>query len=236
MKYVLNCLVLSLSMSGLLSSCKAVRSGKHSNESVGNSPIVETSSNQNPAKPGPVETPMVPVTQTVTPVVPTVNPATPNVVVPEGLGGRIVNIPEPTLPDPIPALTKPESLQVFALRSIPIEQNGLIPRQYRVDLQSRNVSLDELETDRWKEKTQYKLSDDQLQKIKTIVQGLKVGSYPSCNPCKREVQMILMEGLENNKKALSYAMSEPCTCGGNDERKATLSFADLKQITEILNK
>lgn len=219
---------LGLSALTALLSCKAVRSGKHNNNASGNSPIVEPSGNLDPAAP-----PTVPPPQSETPVVPGATTGTP----PAGTSVPVIPfVPEPSPPEAVPALTKPDALQIFALRSIPIEQNGLVARQYRVDLGTRSVGLDELANDQWKLKIEYKLNEDQLQKVKALMAGLKVGTYPTCNPCKREGHTILIEGLENNKKALSYAMSEPCTCGGNDERKATVSFANLKQLTEILNK
>lgn len=209
-------------------SCKAVRSGKndHGNPST-NSPIVESGDSNTAAEPPRV----VPTTEN--PVIPGgANP----VGVPEGLGGRIVNIPEPTPPLPIPGLAKPEGVKVFTLRSLPIEQNGLTATQYRIDLNAKTVKLDKVNGDGWKETNAYSLSDDQLQKIQALVTGLRVGSYPTCNPCKREGLTILMEADENNMKAISYGMSEACTCGGNDERKSIVSFASLKHMTEILNK
>lgn len=213
---------------GFVLSCKAVRSGKNDHNSpTTNSPIVESGDSNTAAEPPKV----VPTTEN--PVIPG---ATTPAVVPEGLGGRIVNIPEPTPPLPIPGLAKPEALKVFTLRSLPIEQNALTGTQYRVDLNSKTVKLDKVNGDSWQESASYTLSADQLQKISALVTGLKTGTYPTCNPCKREGLTIMLEAQENNAKAVSYGMSEACTCGGNDERKSTVSFASLKQMTEILNK
>jgi hypothetical protein len=206
----------------LLLSCKAVRSGKNdTDQSLGNSPRVESADGNTAATPPAV----VPTTN---------NPVTPGT--PDGSGGRIVNIPEPTAPLPVPGLTKPEAVKVFAIRSLPIEQNGQTATQYRVDLNAKTVKLDKVNGDNWQESKAYSLTEDQLQKMNDLLAGLKVGTYPSCNTCKREGLTLMLEAQENNAKAISYAMSEACTCGGNDERKSTLSFASLKQMTEILNK
>lgn len=222
-------LILALSFSTVLS-CKAVKSGQHHPDVPVSSPIIETTAEQNPATPGSNPSTVIPQSETAVQAPPASGAGS----VP-GTTEAFPRIPEPTVPAAPPPLTNPEALQIFSLRSIPIAQNGLVARQYRIDLSKRSVALDELANDQWKQKLEYRLSDEQLQKVKSLVSTLKVQTYPTCNPCKREVHTILVEAVENNRKALSYAMSEACTCGGNDERKGTIAFANLKQITEILN-